>query len=59
MNRGRWALEAVVVEGGDLEIAGVDVWQCEWRLLDIGTLEVPHPSYRHQKHTLWTFAIND
>jgi len=57
MNNTDWTLLSVLTEGDLLEIEGADVWMQEWRRLDIGTIEVPHPSYRHQRHTLWPFAV--
>ncbi len=52
-----WVLLSVVTEGNAMEIDGIDLWWHEWRRLDIGTLQVPHPSYRQQVHTLWPYAI--
>ena len=57
MNTSDWTLLTVTIEGEPLEIEGADVWMQEWRRLDIGSIDVPHPSYRHQSHTLWPFAV--
>ena len=57
MNTSDWTLLTVITEGEPLEIEGADVWMQEWRRLDTGSIEVSHPSYRHQRHTLWPFAI--
>jgi len=57
MDNSDWTLLTVITEGEPLEIEGADVWMQEWRRLDIGSIEVPHPSYRHQKHALWPFAV--
>ena len=52
-----WELLSVVTDGEYLEIEGVDVWMEKWSQLDVGTLEVPHPSYPNQRHTLWINCI--
>lgn len=54
-----WKLLSVVVEGESLKIEGVNVWLVKWNSLDVGTLEVPHPSYPQQKHTLWPCYAED
>lgn len=57
MNPADWTLLSVVTEGETVEIEGVDLWWREWRRLDIGTLDVPHPSYPSQRHTLRPYGI--
>jgi len=57
MNQDDWTLLSVAIEGEALEIDGADVWHHEWRRLDIGILEVPHPSYPQQRHKLWPYVI--
>ena len=52
-----WQLLSTVVDGEILEIEGIDVWMEKWSQLDVGTLEVPHPSYPKQRHTLWVNYI--
>ena len=52
MNPADWTLLSVVTEGAALDIEPVDVWWHEWRCLDIGTLEAPHPSYPRRRHIL-------
>lgn len=52
-----WTLLTVVTEGEAVEVVGIDLWWREWRRLDIGTLEVPHPSYPSQVHTLRPYGI--
>ena len=57
MNASDWALLTVVIVGDGLEINGVNVWKHKWRHLDCGALEVPHPNYPDQRHTLWPYVI--
>jgi len=52
-----WKLLSAVVEAEFLEIEGVDVWMAKWVKLDVGILEVPHPSYPQQRHKLWPHYI--
>ena len=48
-----WKFYSVVTGGEYLEIEGTDIWMCKWNQLNVGTLDVPHPSYPRQLHTLW------
>lgn len=57
MNISEWTFLTVGTELQIVEIEGTDVWMSEWRSLDIGTLEVPHPSYPHQRHKLWPYVV--
>ena len=52
-----WTYLAVASDGEPLEIGGTDVWWHEWQRLEIGTLDVAHPSYPDQTHRLWPYAI--
>jgi hypothetical protein len=46
-------------EGDDLSIGGLVVWKEEWRPVDLGRLELPHPAYRNQVHRYDVYEIGD
>lgn len=48
--RPRWRAVHVGLEGDDLEIDSVKIWQEDWRRIDGEGLELPHPSYPRQRH---------
>ena len=48
-----WKFYSVVSSGAYIEIEGIDIWMCNWNQLNVGTLDIPHPSFPEQKHTLW------
>ena len=52
-----WSYLSVVTDGEPLIINGTNVWDYEWKNWDIGTFEVPHPSYPDQRHTMWPYFI--
>ena len=52
-----WKLLEVVHDGEPLELEGANVWDFGWSRLDDSALEVPHPSYPSQRHTLWPYSI--
>jgi len=53
-----WKLLKVVMDGEYLEIAGSNVWNCDWEASNIPPFEVPHPSYPSQRHKLSPYLID-
>jgi hypothetical protein len=55
-----WTYVRTVFEGQDIDLDGVNPWDHKWERLD-GSIEVPHPTYPHQRHRLdiWEVAGED
>lgn len=45
-----WREVHVGTEGDDVQIAGIKVWQYDWRRTDEDAVQLPHPSYPQQRH---------
>jgi hypothetical protein len=54
-----WRDVHVGFEKDGLKIAGLDVWKHEWRSAGLPSVELPHPSYRDQKHPYSICEIGD
>jgi hypothetical protein len=52
-----WKFHKVVYDGDRLKITNVNVWEHKWISSDSDTIEVPHPQYPSQRHTLWPYYI--
>jgi len=52
-----WRDVHVGIEGDDLKIGGIQIWQEPWRHTGEGALQLPHPSYQHQRHRFDIYEI--
>jgi hypothetical protein len=46
-------------EGDDFRLGGLAVWKEEWRPVDTGHLNLPHPTYRDQIHRYDIYEIGE
>jgi hypothetical protein len=47
----------VVLEGQPIQIGDLNVWDHDWTQLQYGSLELPHPSYPSQLHSMSVYEI--
>ena len=52
-----WRDVHVGMEGDGVRINGLAVWLQEWRRTGEDALELPHPSYRHQRHRFDVYEV--
>lgn len=52
-----WVAVGVVSEGQAIRVEGVNPWSFEWQQLDETPIELPHPSYPNQRHSMWIYEI--
>jgi hypothetical protein len=52
-----WQIVGRCVEGGPLEIAGVDVWQHRWKPLGPEAIQVFDPVYR-DTYKVWPYEVD-
>jgi hypothetical protein len=52
-----WKAVGVVVEGQPVRIRDVNVWDYTWTQLNEPTVELPHPSYPSQLHSMNVYEI--
>lgn len=45
-----WRDVHVGFEGDDLKIGGIEVWCQDWCRTGEASVQLPHPSYQHQRH---------
>lgn len=53
-----WKAVGVVIEGQPVRIRDVDVWDHTWTQLKEPSVELPHPSYPLQLHSMNLYEIN-
>jgi hypothetical protein len=53
----KWKAVGVVVEGDSIRIRDVNVWDYTWTRLNEPSLELPHPSYASQLHSMNVYEI--
>lgn len=53
-----WRNIHVGIEGDSLRINGLAIWRQEWRPAGADSLELPHPSHRHQRHRFDVYDNN-
>jgi hypothetical protein len=51
-----WRFVGVVVDGQRVDVGGLNPWQFEWSATG-DRIEVPHPSYPAQRHTIDVWRI--
>ena len=52
-----WKTVGVVCEGDPMWMGGLNVWHHKWKRLEWPRLELPHPSYPAQRHSMSIYAI--
>jgi hypothetical protein len=52
-----WRDVHVGFEGDGVKINGVAIWRHEWRRTGEDSLELPHPSHRHQRHSFNIYEV--
>jgi hypothetical protein len=53
----KWKAVGVVVEGDSIRIRDVNVWDYTWTRLNEPSVELPHPSYPSQLHSMNVYGI--
>ena len=53
-----WKHVSIGVEGNAVSLGGLNPWKLEWRSLDEPSITVAHPSYQHERHSMWLFEIH-
>jgi hypothetical protein len=51
-----WRFVSIGFEGDRTDIGGVNPWDVEW-ISTGGRITVAHPSYPHQRHTMFTYEV--
>ena len=54
-----WRTVGVVIEGQPLMIGSLNVWDHDWKRLLEPPLQLPHPSYPSQLHSMEVYEITD
>ena len=54
-----WKAIGVVAEGKAFELNGLNVWSYAWTATTDDPVDLPHPSYPHQLHTMRVYEIRD
>jgi hypothetical protein len=52
-----WGFISIGFEGASVDVHGFDPWQCEWSRCADETITVAHPSYPHQRHTMFVYRL--
>jgi succinate dehydrogenase/fumarate reductase flavoprotein subunit len=52
-----WKTVGVVVEGERINIGGVNPWSHEWKSTGQEPIQLPHPTYPAQMHTMDIYQI--
>ena len=52
-----WRTVGVVLEGDPMWIGGLNVWDHKWNQLQAPALQLPHPHYPSQRHSMWVYEI--
>lgn len=52
-----WKAVGVVSEGQAIRFSGINPWNHKWNSLEDPPVELPHPSYPHQKHKMLIYVI--
>jgi hypothetical protein len=53
----QWKSVGIVVEGNPISIGGLNPWDFEWRRVQDEPVQLPHPSYPNQKHSMWVYEV--
>lgn len=53
----KWKAVGVVIEGERINIGGVNPWNHKWEATDQEPVQLPHPSYQNQMHTMHIYKI--
>ncbi len=53
----KWRAVHVGFVGDDLNIAGIKVWQQNWRRTADDAIQLPHPSYQNQRHRFEVYEV--
>ena len=54
-----WKTAGVVIEGQPMVIGGLNVWNHDWKRLPGPPLQLPHPSFPSQLHSMTVYEITD
>lgn len=54
-----WEAVGVVTEGEPIVIGGLNPWDFKWRAVRTEPLDLPHPSYPHQSHSVTVYEITN
>ncbi|CAN5385053.1 hypothetical protein BH10PLA2_BH10PLA2_01930 [soil metagenome] len=52
-----WRDVHVGFEGDGVKISGIAVWQQNWRRTGEEAIQLPHPSYQHQRHRFDIYEV--
>jgi hypothetical protein len=53
-----WTLVSIGVEGQEVRIAGVSLWEVEWEPVGSSAITVAHPNYPKQRHQMWIYRVH-
>jgi hypothetical protein len=53
-----WKVLGIAVEGEPIEIGGIDIWSQKWELCNNPPVELSHPSYTNQLHTMSIYKVS-
>jgi hypothetical protein len=53
-----WNYVSIGFEGDQVSLGGLNPWQFEWHALNQPPITVAHPSYAHQRHSMWLYVIH-
>lgn len=54
-----WDFLAITIEGDPVDLAGMNVWEVEWKPVPVGNVTVAHPSYPRQRHEMSVYKVCD
>ncbi len=57
MQMKKWKAVGVVAEGGPIDIGGANPWMQSWKRAQDAAVDLPHPAYPSQRHSLRVYSI--
>lgn len=57
MQMKKWKAVGVVAEGGLIDIGGANPWTQSWKRGQDAAVDLPHPAYPSQRHSLRVYSI--
>lgn len=52
-----WRYAHIGIEGDEIEIGGVKIWESDWEDVDHPSVKLPHPAHIHQTHYFRVFEV--
>jgi hypothetical protein len=54
-----WRDVHIGFENDALKINGIEIWNHDWRQVEVGALQLPHPAYNDQRHSFDVFEVGE